>query len=227
MLYFDELIISRYKKELSIIGDYYNRTKELFRNIGREVKEFADSFYKNYPVSEDIDPADVADKAQEQGLEMYETLNGMKSYHLQMTIAMLYSIWEKQIHEFTIQELRHDPGFMRNSLPFEDIQRIFESHGIVFSNLNSWGKIRELKLLTNVIKHGEGSSADSLSRIRPDLFDFGISDNSDLLNIISINQLNDINRDGKYILLNKIKESDLFIYIKATKEFWEEMPERA
>jgi hypothetical protein len=232
MLYFDKLIIIRYKREISIIESYYNRTIEQFSNIEKEANESADSFYKNYPLCEDIDPANVAEMAQEQGLEMYETLNSMKSYHLQMTIAMLYSIWEKQIIKFTLEELNHYPGTKINgkeiekinSFLFRQVREIFKCHGIIFENLNCWNNLKELKLLTNVIKHGEGDSAGGLSKIRPDLFDFGISNNSDLSNIFNADKLNIIKRSNRYILLNKLQESDLCNYIKAVNNFWDEMP---
>ena len=107
LLCFDKIQMSKHKEELSIVEDYYNRTKHQFDNIEKEADEYAKSFYNNYPMTEYIDQADIADKALDRGLEFYETLSIMKSNHLLMTISMLYHIWEQQLIKFTIEELEH------------------------------------------------------------------------------------------------------------------------
>jgi hypothetical protein len=42
--------------------------------------------------------------------------------------------------------------------------------GIDLSSLEPWAKVRELRLVANSVKHGEGSSAKQLRELRPDLF---------------------------------------------------------
>ena len=218
-LYFYKPLMDKHKKELSFVEDYYDRTKEQFNDIEKEVSAYTNNLYKEYPATPETDPASIAEWAQEQGIEMYETLSLMKSNHLLMTIAMLYHIWEQQLSKFTIQEMEHYLKFDKKVLSFEEIKKIFELHGINIIDTESWKKIRELKLLANTIKHGEGHSAEKLRDLRPDFFKLDIIDETDTLDLHS-SILMDV-----YSL--QVNESDLKNYIKATMYFWDEMPERA
>ena len=102
-LYFWKPLIDMLRKELSIIEEYYLKTKPQFENIENEAEEYANSLYENYPASEYMDIGDVAEWANEKGIERYEILAIMKKNHLLMTISMLYYIWEQQLIKFTIQ----------------------------------------------------------------------------------------------------------------------------
>ena len=211
--------MDKYKKELSFVEDYYDRTKEQFNDIEKEVDAYTDKLFKEYPATPETDPAYVAERAQEQGIEMYETLSLMKSNHLLMTITMLYHIWEQQLSKFVIQETEHYLKFNKKILSFEEINKIFGLHGINIISIKSWERIRELKLLANTIKHGEGYSADKLRELRPDFFELNIIDVTDALELQG-----SVLMDAYSLQVN---ESDLKNYIKATKYFWDEMPERA
>jgi hypothetical protein len=217
-LYFWKPLMENHKKELSLVEDYYNRTKPQFENIEKEADDYANSLYNNYPGSEYTDAGSVAEWATGKGIEMYETLSIMRSNHLLMTISMLYHIWEQQLIRFTIHELQHYLRFDKRSVEYEDVQRIFELHGVSITCAKCWEKIRELKALVNVIKHGDGPSADRLRKIRPDFFKVDTIE-TDIL------KLHDAVLLDSYSL--QVKESDLYDYIKAAKNFWDEMPERA
>ncbi|AST57750.1 hypothetical protein Thert_01756 [Thermoanaerobacterium thermosaccharolyticum] len=218
-LYFWKPLIEKYKEELSLVEKYYIRTNDCFNNIEKEAEDYANSLYRRYPATEDTDPTAVAEWAFEKGIEMYETLSIMKSNHLLMTISMLYHIWEQQLIKFTINELEHYLEFDKKSLEFEEVQKIFELHGVDITKTEVWKKIRELKALVNTIKHGDGYSADKLRKIRPDFFEADVIKGTDTLELYGAVLLDE------YSL--QVNESDLFEYINAVKSFWDEMPERA
>ena len=209
--------MENHKKELSLIEDYHKRTKPQFENIEKETDEYTNSLYNNYPAAEYTDGGYVAEWAIDKGIEMYEVLSTMKSNHLLMTISMLYHIWEQQLIRFTIHKLQHYLEFDKRTVGYEDVQRIFELHGVNITDTKSWGKIRELKLLVNTIKHGDGSSAERLRKLRPDFFKVDTI-KTDIL------ELHDAVLLDSYSL--QVKENDLYDYVKATKNFWDEMPER-
>lgn len=211
--------MEKHKKELSLVEGYYNRTKLQFVNIEKETDDYAESLYTSYPATEDTDQASVAEWATEQGIEMYETLSIMKSNHLLMTISMLYHIWEQQLIKFTIRELENHLKFDKKALVYSEVQLVFKLHGINIVDTKSWEKIRELKFLVNTIKHGGGDSAEKLRKIRPDYFKLDVISGTDTLELSGSVLLDE------YSL--QVKESDLFSYLKATKSFWDEMPERA
>lgn len=215
-LYFWKPLMEMHKKELTLVKDYYDRTKLYFENIEGEAESYANSIYNNYTGSTDMDV--VAEWASEKGLEMYQTLAIMKSNHLLMTISMLYYVWEQQLRRFIINELRHSYVFDKKRLEYSDIQEILELHGVKIGDTKSWSIIRELKFLVNTIKHGDGNSADKLRKVRPDFFKHKMIE-TDLLDLNDAVLLDSISL--------QIDENDLYNYVNATKGFWDEMPERA
>ena len=132
---------------------------------------------------------------------------------------MLYHIWEQQLIKFCIKELSNDIKFEKKSLEYSDVKNIFEIHGIKIEEKKSWKKLRELKALVNTIKHGDGDSANKLRKIRPDFFKIDFLEDTDTL------ELHESVLLDEYSL--QVEESDFYDYIRATKEFWDEMPERA
>jgi len=195
----------------------------VFHDIDKEVEEYANELFNNYPGTEATDPASVAEWAQNKAIDKYQTLAIMKSNHLLMTILMLYHIWEQQLIKFTIRELKHYLEFDKKSVLFSDVQLIFKLHNVDITKTCSWSKIRELKSLVNTIKHGDGESANKLRKIRPDFFNlpnlFGHSKETDTLELYEAVLLD------QYSL--NVSENDLYNYIEATNKFWDEMPERA
>jgi hypothetical protein len=218
-LYFWKPLIDEYKKSLSLVGEYYERTKVIFDKIEEEARSHAENFYNNFPGSEYTDPASVAEWAEEKGYERYQTLAIMKSNHLMMTISMLYHMWEQQIIKFTIKELSHYIIFEQKTLSYKEVQTIFRLHNADITSTHAWPKIMELKLIVNTIKHGDGASANKLRKIRPDLFQPDALGGIDVLDLHGSVLLDD------YSL--QVNEKDLYAYIDAVKIFWDEMPERA
>ncbi|WP_449619502.1 hypothetical protein [Robertmurraya sp. Marseille-Q9965] len=218
-LYFWKPLMERYKKELSMVAEYYNRTIPSFCDIEKEATDYADSIYNNFPADENTDPATVADFANDEGIQLYEFLNTMKKNHLLMTISMLSQVWEQQLIKFSLTEMRHFLSFDNNALSFGDAKKIFELHGVIFKELLSWNKIREMRLLVNTIKHGDGESAKKLRKIRPDYFELDFIKGTDTLELAGAVLLD------SYSLM--VEEQDFRSYVEATETFWDEMPERA
>jgi len=213
-LYFWKPLMERHKKDLSMVKDYYDRTKGQFGTIEQEATEYSNSLFNAFPGGEDTDVASVAEWATEKGIEMYETLTIMKSNHLLMTISMLYHIWEQQLIRFTINELQNNFTIDKKAGTFDEVQKLFKLHGVDIITTKSWGKIRELKALVNTVKHGDGDSADRLRKIRPDFFVLEIMGRIDKTDILDLHGA---------VLLDayslQVKEDDLYDYIRATKEF--------
>lgn len=219
-LYFWKPLIESYKKSLMLVGEYYSRTKVIFDNIEQEAQSYANNLYNNFEGSEYTDPASVAEWAQEEGLERYQSLAIMKSNHLMMTISMLCHMREQQIIRFTIRELRHDINF-KKKLTYSKAKEIFKLHKIDITSTKAWPIINELRQLVNTIKHGNGRSANKLREIRPDFF------KSELL--FSNTDILDLN-DATVLLDDfslQISENDRNAYIDAVINFWDEMPKSA
>lgn len=219
-LYFWKPVVERHKTELSTVADYYAKTKVYFNDIDGEAKKYRSKLYSEYRGNEDTDYSAVSEWAEEESVELYQALLTMKSNHLLMTISLLYHTWEQQLIKFTIRELAHYFEFKERVMQFNEVKKIFKLHKVSIDETDSWKMIRELKLLTNTIKHGDGESAKKLRKIRPEIFESSFGGySSDLLELNGAVLL-----DG-YTL--KVTENDLIEYIIATKGFWDEMPERA
>ena len=177
-LYFWEPLIKEHQKVLSLVEDYYRRTTSVFADIDKEAERYGDEVYQTYAVTENTDPAAVADLAQNRSLERYEALSIMKSNHLLMTISMLYHLWEQQLLRFTANELRHYLTFDKKTMSFTHVQIIFRLHGVDILETKAWTKIRELKFLANTVKHGDGDSADKLRKSDPNSLSCRICTNS-------------------------------------------------
>jgi len=222
-LYFWRPLIETYQKDIDMVGDYFKRTSAVFNDMDTEIKAYAEELLDNYPGSEDTDLASVAEWAQNRAIDKYQILSKMKSNHLLMTISMLYHVWEQQLIQFAVREIKRYLHFEKKTVSFGDVQLIFKLHNVDIVNTQAWKKLRELKNLANTVKHGDGKSADKLRKMRPDFFEiptlFGTREETDTLELYGAVLLD------QYSL--QVSENDLYLYIDATKNFWDEMPERA
>jgi len=216
-IYFWKPKLELFKNELSIIEDYYNRTRKPFNNIEAEVKNYADRFFIDFIGNENTDSSDVAQEAEDQAMILHQLLNRMNQNHLFATILMLYSTWEQQIMNLTVSELRREISPNINRINFDQLCKIFKCYDNNLKTKKEWGKIRELQLLNNTIKHAIGNSAEKLKKIRPDYFESPYLPGVNTLylfgTVFSAESL-------------QVKEDELFKYISAAMNIWDEMPEQ-
>lgn len=205
-----------YKEELAFVKKYYNKTKIQFDNIEEEAEKFAKEFFNDYPGDENTDPSEITEIARDKSAELYQMLSLMKSNHLLITILMLYGIWEQQIINFTVSELRKNISRSIDRICFSDLKKIHKAYNNDITQFNCWSAIEELKLLNNTIKHSIGESSDKLKKIRPDFFISEYLPYVDTLDLFGTTLTS---------VSLQVQEKDLDKYIRATSEFWDEMPE--
>lgn len=221
-LYFYRPMILSYIKELELVDVYYRKSQPAFEFTDDEIYKEVNDIFSSLVIPERADPSEIAESMEEMGVELYESYRMMKSNHLFITISLLAHMWEQQISKFITRELNNDIATPIGAMEFKDAKEILDLFGLDVTNRASWSKIKELRHLVNTIKHGEGKSAKKLRNLRPDFFEGEGLFEGDVYDILEIN--------GSVLLdpysLN-VKETDLQEYINATKEFWDEMPERA
>ena len=211
-----------FKKDISNIKElFFERILPVFANAEQEAEEYQDTLWNNlmeqpcYCEDDIIDPADFVDKIQEEGYNKYELLTLMHYRTIGMWVACMCQVWEQQLFSFVVQEERNnhmkyaDDDKKRG---FEFSKEVFEYHNQPFENMKCWIKIRELRLLVNVIKHAEGRSESQLRKIRPDFFTYnhGTGD-IDLLDLYHSTLLEPT---------IQIKEQDFVEYHDALIAFW-------
>ena len=209
--------------EVQTISDLFqNRVFPVFDNIDIEADQHAEDFFNKTMVAafnESVDPANIAENAIDAGFVKYSSLSLAKYTLLASAISILYHLWEQQARLFLFREMGH--MYKLHIAKFclkgmDDIKECFALHGVAIEHFGCWSKLDELRLLCNVIKHGDGKSAAQLLRRTPALFQepyrvkpFPFPIPSTLL---------DETLD--------LSEVVFITYGKAVASFWEEVPER-
>ncbi|HAN10511.1 MAG TPA: hypothetical protein DCP90_07845 [Clostridiales bacterium] len=220
-LYMWNQLREKYKKEIKqLLDTYENRIAVVFKDIEGEANKVRDEYYENpsdfYGDPADIDCSAIAYDAEMIGLEHYEMLDLMKYNTRAMWISTMYQFWEQQVRGFLYNEIRHyykidTKDFCTNGM--KEIKEWFKEHNTNLEELKSWQKIEELSLLNNVIKHGDGKSAENLRKVRDDLFMSGDIDKLELY--------------GSSLCERALNITDEMVneYAEVLMQFWNELPE--
>ncbi len=231
LLYLFDELRSKFKEPYQLyIDTYTTRIAPIFENIEDEANEVAEKHFNEAGANYDPDyhdPSDYAESAWEKGLEHYEGLALMQYNTQLMWITTMYQFWEQQVRKFLFQEISRTHTMYDKKgkevkfkdfcvRGIDDIKSEFLDFNFDLENLSKWSDMNELRLLANVIKHGEGWSATQLEKINPRLFKSPTT-NSNLMELYKTT-LNDI-------ALN-VDESDFLRYANSLINFWDELPER-
>lgn len=221
-LYLHDYLRDYLKSEIESFRKFYDeRLFPNFDNLETEAENHSDVFYQRAleTYNPDIDPSSIADSALEEGIGKYQELSLIKYEFTASAISTSFMLWEQQVRRFLYKEMQHCfkikmKNFCTN---VKEIKQLFAYHGVDIESLDCWGKVNELQLLNNVIKHGDGRSAEELRQFNKSLFDnryiqddFPLSIESTLLSeVLAVSQS----------LFNE--------YCKYLKTFWDQLPERS
>ncbi len=173
--FWEEYIRNQFIKQIELLNEsIQNRLIPTFDNIETEAEELSEKEWNRLCFlcySPDIDSEDLAEKAQEAGIDYYITLSGIKQAVLNITATAIYHLFEQQIIFFLRREVlrptqENDIGLMKLSY----FRKLLLADGIDIFSFRSWGKIEELRVVSNTVKHAEGDSASKLREMRPDMF---------------------------------------------------------
>jgi hypothetical protein len=110
----------------------------------------------------------MADLAFNEAMDHAVLLESMRYATINLYAAALYHLTEQHLIDLVLQI--HNNDEQHNHRPEEAIAWFKDALGLDLSTLSSWPLLEELRLVANVVKHGEGGSAGRLRKIRPDLF---------------------------------------------------------
>jgi len=230
-LYLHDSLRSKYREPYRLyIDTYTKRIGPVFDNIEEEAEQIANEHFRGmgaYFNPDYHDEGDFAEAAWEKGLEHYEGLSLIRYNTKLMWISTMYQFWEQQVRKFLFEEISRTHKMYdknNNEITFkrfcrrgiEQIKEVFLKFNYDLETLTVWSDIDELRLLANVIKHGDGGSASQLEQLKPSFFRSYVSD-SNLLELYKSTLTE--------IVLN-IAESDFLRYGNALIKFWDELPER-
>lgn len=199
--------------ENQLIPTFDNIESEAEKVSEKEWNELCSSCY-----SPDIDPADLAERAEEAGIDQYMMLSGIKQALLNIAATALFHLFEQQVIFLLRREILHpaeknDVRLMK--LPV--FKERLNQKGIDVNHF-SWDVIDELRIVANSVKHAEGKSAIDLRKIRPDLFTHPLA-NDDGMAIGLIPRLYmPLAGEDIYVSID-----DLNKYRSALVEFWKSL----
>jgi hypothetical protein len=151
-----------------------NRLIATFNTIDEESEKLSNEKWEelsNNAYSPDIDPADLAEAARDEGIDYYFMLSGIKQTLLNVSATGMYHLFEQQVLFFLRREILHPTEENNKKLMKINVfkERLLRQN-IDIELFPSWETITELKWLSNSIKHAEGYSANKLRQLRPNLF---------------------------------------------------------
>jgi len=168
-----------------------------------------------------------ADWALEQGIAHYDRLAGVQQAIMNMGTVMLWHLLEQQMLSFHRRQVLNiheehqilrEPKAHRKVFTTAEFERRLKAGGYDLTQLSSWKKVDELRLVANTVKHGAGDSARRLSTVRPDLFSYPTGDGY-------FNQAPPL----PYMISRPaagddiyVSEQDLGEYFSAAETFWRE-----
>jgi hypothetical protein len=208
-------LVSAYSREFT------SRVLAAFDNIESEAHAAEEAYYENKmnePAWDDSGPdaSEIAEAAFDYGLSIYSDLEFVTRQIVGLTIAGLYHLWERLLKDFMIREFRHDhpPYVSPNTVQkadFGKLVKIVSEFGWTIENEQFYSELDRLRLIANVIKHGDGLSCDELLKKAPELFrDF-------------LHPWANAHRSAEDLSLSK---DDFSRSVTAVQAFFQEFPER-
>lgn len=160
--FYDRLVRDRL---LRVVGDPSEEAE-------KARSEYWDERMSEVADPENADPADFVDAALDRAIETYEMLSAVQQSVLNLCVAGLFHLFEQTCTSLGRAWMRKECESVDEWVHWLRVQLSLDPTHEPF-----WSVVRELRLVTNVIKHGEGSSAKKLRKINPAIFDLpGVAD---------------------------------------------------
>lgn len=171
-----------YIPELEALRDaIFERVLPAFEGLEAESDAIAQAEWNRFmamPSDGEDDPGIYAEVAQDAGMTHYQRLTSVRQTMLNMSAVTLRHLLDQQMIEFHKRQVlgmsEERDRTLHKDIVFRDRLR---NAGLDVEALPSWGRIVELRLVANVVKHGEGdfkptkdTDFDKLAVLRPDLF---------------------------------------------------------
>jgi hypothetical protein len=197
---------------LKVFGQYVLKDAvSVFSNLSEKAEEIAKLEFERLgeeTVGEDSygDMSFAAELAQEKSQCFYDTMVSIRQSSLNLFAVGLFHLLEQQL-----ADLCKDGTFVKkppSDTKLEEVKKWYcNNFKLNLSDIPAWEKVDQLRLLSNVIKHGDGGSAIQLRAIRSDLFR-----NPESLRPFSFN--------GKaHAVRSPLAGEDIFVTIQVFQEF--------
>ncbi len=143
-----------------------------FDNLDKEAERISADAWERLGsrAGPDSDPGDLAETAEEAGINHYLMLSDTRQGLLNMfAVAIYHHVEQQQITLVRRELLPPDAEDEPSKMKPEEFVRLLQEASVDVTAFPQWEKLHELRLVANVAKHAEGPSAEELEKIRPDL----------------------------------------------------------
>ena len=189
-----------------------------FADIEADAENSAEAEYERLmglPSNGEIDPGDIAEQANEHGIEYLEVMSAMQQGVRNGLVVGLHHLLE-QLQLAFFRQLA-----LRTSEKPKDLQKLLLTCGIDTQGFSSSGRLNELRLAANTVKHGRGPAARQLAALRPDLFKHPASLSESRGGALSTSSnLEPLAGEGLYVTVESLSE-----WVDAVIAYWEELSE--
>jgi hypothetical protein len=210
------------KQIIHFCAAFETRFLPTFDSLEAEAEQVSEAEWERLGQVVDPEYADqeqLAEQAQEAGVEYYMLMDGVRQAIINLAVAALYHLFEQQLLLFHRREVLHPTEEDdKNLMKIDVFKARLSAAGIEVTSLSAWPKIEELRFVANAIKHAEGTSADRVRQLRPDLFTHPQLSQSPVFSSPSMSYIY-MPLAGEDIFL---KVSDLKLYRESLLEFWKE-----
>jgi len=187
-----------------------------FKDIEREADNLEDKEFER--LSEELsgdengDMSELVERAKDKAVGYYSLMTEMKSETLHIFYVLLYKVFDQQFSYFYQKEIL-DPREEHNLKlkKWSIVYNRFKKSGITLRSMSTYQKINILRLISNVIKHGDGPAAKELKKLAPHYFNH--SNNGFYSVFISDDIRDDLN----------LSLDDFKIHAENVKSFWYEL----
>ena len=214
-----------FKENINNIRElFFERIYPTFENSAQEAEVYQVELWNSLMEQScdgDTDPSDFVEDIREAAFYKYEILSLMHYRTICMWVACMYQVWVQQLYAFVIQEERinfNSFNCNKGNDEFKYVRKVFERHNQPLDKMSCWAKLDELRLLVNVIKHGEGKSEEDLRKVRPEYFKHsGLLDEDEYDSFA-------LYRTALLEQTLKIDKQDFNEYCDVLLLFWDELP---
>ena len=144
-----------------------------FDGIADDAERAAEAEYDrlgSMPYDGQIDMSDVADMAQDHGIDVYQTMSGVRQGVLNVLAVGLYHLFEQQQLFFLRRGLLSREEDAPEFFKVAELEKRLAECGVECRSFSCADELYELRTAANAIKHGTGQAGNELAKLRPDLF---------------------------------------------------------
>lgn len=212
--------IGNFIEEIDFVYDVYNsKIKNIFDSPENEAKKYGIYLNENTSLLNSYSPDDCLIEIESKMQQRYFQVKNMKYRNLINYINLTYQMFDQFLIVFVKQKIDFiitDKELLKSMEDKKiDYKKFFLQFDFDITKLDGYSKIKEMRLLQNVFKHGLGPSMNTLKKLRPDFFE-------ESEKMSSLNMFNNTIIDDT---LN-IKECDFEEYISAIKKVLGQFPSK-